>query len=86
MCDLAKELRGVPFFLKRIGIVGCSYNVDILRDQFPFLSLTLRSDQVASDNNGCSGTEPLHRWIIQQRVSGNDLKIAKRRSVIEFDK
>ena len=48
MSDFAEKFRRVPLFLERIGIVGCSDNLDVVRNQFPFLSFTLRSDQRAS--------------------------------------
>jgi len=65
MSDFSEKLRRVPLFLERIGIVGHSHNVDVVRDEFPFLSLTLRGDQRTSHCNGCAGAELLHRGVIR---------------------
>ncbi len=78
MSDFTEELRRVPLFLERIGIVGRSHNVDVVRGQFPLLSLTLRGDQRADYSNGRAGSEPLHCGVIRQRAFRDDLKIAQR--------
>ena len=86
MSDFAEKFRRMPFFLERIGIVGRSDNLDVFRNQFPFLAFALRSDQRASDSDGCAGGEPLHRCVVRQCVLRDDLKIAKGRTVIQLDK
>ena len=49
MRDFAREIQACALFLERIGIIRGSDDVDVVRDQFPFLPFALRSDQRASD-------------------------------------
>jgi len=64
MSDLAEKFRCVPLFLKRIGIIGGTNDLDCVRNQFPFLPLTLGSDERASGTNRDTRRDPLQRRII----------------------
>src|SRR5262245_65567343 len=68
MRDLAQKFRCVSFFLEGIIFVGATENDDISSDEFPFLSLTLRRDQRAFDNNRSASAEPLDPCVIRQRI------------------
>jgi len=48
MSDFTEELRRVPLLLKGVGIFGSSDDLNVVRDQFPFLSFALRSHQCAA--------------------------------------
>jgi len=41
MGNLAKKLRRMSLLLQRVRVVSRSYDLDIVRNQFPFLSFTL---------------------------------------------
>src|SRR6476646_9345966 len=85
--DLAQKFRRVPLFLERITFVGATDNLDISRDEFPFLPFALRRHERSLHNNRSTGVEPLDVCVIRQRiVLRNDLKIAQRRAVIQLDK
>src|SRR4029453_11529083 len=87
MRDFAQKFRRVPLFLEWITFVGTTDNLDISRDEFPFLSFALRPDQRAIHNNGSASVEPLDLGVIRQRILlCDDLKIAQRRAVVQFDK
>src|SRR6516165_27113 len=87
MRDFAQKFRRVPLFLERITFVGATDNFDISRDEFPFLSFALRRNQRALDNNRSASAESLDVSIIRQRILfRDDLKIAQRRTVVQFDK
>lgn len=51
MSDFTQEFRRVPLFLKGVGIFGSSDDLDIVCDQFPFLSFTLRSNECTAHGN-----------------------------------
>src|SRR5438034_472477 len=85
MRDLAEKLRRVTLFLERIGIIGGSNDVDLVRDEFPLLSFTLGSDQRPTHANGSARRQPLHIRVIWQRVRGDNLQIAQRRSIVQLD-
>jgi len=85
MRNLTQELWGVSLFLKRVRIVSRSYDLNLIHNEFPFLTLTLRRDQRATHRERRSSCEPLNRSVIRQRVFGDDLKIAKARTVVELD-
>ena len=84
MSDFAKKFRRMALFLERVGIVGGSHDLDLLGNQFPFLSFALRRDQRANCANGCARAQPLHRRIIRQRIFRNDLKVAQARAIVQF--
>jgi hypothetical protein len=87
MRDLAQKFRRVPFFLERISFIGVTDNLDVSRDQFPFLSFALRREQRALHNNRSASPEPLDVCVIRQRILlRDDLEIAQRRAVVQFDK
>ena len=85
MSDFAQKFRRMPLLLQRVGIVGSSYNLDLVRNQLPFLSFTLRRDQRAADDDRRSSCEPLHSRVIWQRVLRDNLKIAQAGAVIQLD-
>ena len=45
MGNLAKKLRRMSLLLQWVGVVSRSYYLDVVRNQFPFLSFTLGRDQ-----------------------------------------
>src|SRR5262245_2010803 len=79
MRDLAQKFRRVPLFLQRITFVGATNNLDVSRNEFPFLSLALRRDQHTIHNQRRASAEPLDVCVIRQRILlRDDLKIAQR--------
>ncbi len=50
MSDLAQKFRRVSFFLERIGFISCADDVDLVRNQLPFLAFTLRGNKRACHN------------------------------------
>src|SRR5262245_149997 len=85
MGNFAQKLRRVSLFLKRVRIVSRSYDLNLIRDQFPFLSFALRRDQRATHRDSRSGCESLDRSVIRQRVFRDNLKIAEARTVVQLD-
>ena len=85
MSDFAKKFRRMPLLLQRIGIIGGSYDLDLVRNQLPFLSFTLRRDQRAAHNDRRSSCKALHSRVIGQRVFCDDLQISQAGAVVEFD-
>ena len=45
MSNLAKKLGRMSLLLQWVGVVSRSYDLDIIRNQFPFLSFTLGWNQ-----------------------------------------
>src|SRR5262245_44540024 len=87
MRDLTQKFRRVSLFLERVTFVGAADNLDVSRDEFPFLSFALRRYQRALHDNRSTSAEPLDVCIIRQRILlRDDLEIAQRRAVIQFDK
>src|ERR1700756_5444427 len=79
MRDLTQKFRRVPLFLERITFVGATDNLDLSRDEFPFLSFALRRNQRALHNNRSACAEALDICVIPQRILlREDLKIAQR--------
>ena len=86
MRDLAQKFRRVSFFLERITFIRGADDLDASSNEFPFLSLSLRRDQRALNNNRSACAESLDIRVIRQRILlGNDLETAQRRTVIQFD-
>ena len=87
MSDLAQKFRRMSLFLKRVSFIGGTHNLDISRDEFPFLSFALRRDQGAINNNRSTSAESLDVCVIRKRIlPGDDLEISQRGTVIQFDK
>src|SRR5438309_11100456 len=63
--DLAHEFGGMSVLLGRVGIVGSSYGLYPVGNQFPLLSFALRRYQRAAHTNGCSCIEPLHLGVVR---------------------
>ena len=51
MSDLAEEFGRVPLFLEWIRIIGCANDLNVVGDEFPFLSFALRWNQRATHND-----------------------------------
>ena len=85
MRDLAKKFRRVPFLLERIGIIRRADDLDLVGDQFPFLSFALRGDKRAAHPDRSAGGQLLNVGIIRERIPRDDLEIAQRRAVVQFD-
>ena len=85
MSDFTEKFRRVSLFLERVGIVRGSNDVDCVRNQFPFLSFSLRRHQRASHSQGRAGSESLDCGVIGQVAFRDDLQIAQRRAVVQFD-
>src|SRR3954464_3652958 len=85
MRDLAQEFRGVPLLLERISLVGPADDLDLARDNFPRLALSLRSNELAADDDGGARLQSLDVRVIWQRVFGNDLKTPQARTVVQLD-
>lgn len=81
-----EETRACVPFLERIGVVRRTDNVHLIRNQFPFLSFSLGSDQRTAHADRSAGCHFLNVGIIRQRVARDDLKAFQRRSVIQLNK
>ena len=85
MRDLAEELRSVPLFLERIGVVRGANDFDLIRHNFPALALSLGRDQLALHLNGGARDQMLHGVVVGQRVLRDNLKIAQTGAVVQFN-
>ena len=77
MCDFAQEFGCVPFLLQWVTLIRATDNGYFFCHEFPILTFTLRLDQGTANGNGSPRVQSLHRSVIQQSISGNDLEIAQ---------
>src|SRR5438046_8687143 len=68
MRDLAQKFGRMSLFLQRITVIGATDNLDISRDEFPFLSFALRGDQRTLHNNRSTSTKSLDVCALAQRI------------------
>ena len=86
MRDFTEEFRCVSLFLKRISFIRAADDLDVVRDQFPFLAFALRRNQRTGHPNRSASAEPLNVCVVLQCVAlCDDLKIAQRRAVVQLD-
>src|SRR6266576_2651487 len=85
MRDLAEEFRRVAFLLERIALIRRADDFDLVRDNFPRLSLSLRRNEIALHHNRRSRLQTLHVRIIPQPAFRDDLKTAQTRTVVQLD-
>src|SRR2546423_14056012 len=85
MRDLAEEFRRVAFLLERIALIRRADDFDLVRDNFPRLSFSLRRYEIAPHHNRRSRLQTLDVRIILQPAFRDDLKTAQTRTVVQLD-
>src|SRR5262249_20723520 len=87
MRDLAQKFRRVPFFLELISFIGVTDNLDVSRNQFPFLSFFLRREQRSLHNNRSYTPQAVDMCVFRRGMLLRDApEIAELRAVVQFDK
>src|SRR5436190_24028363 len=75
----------MAFLLERIALIRRADDFDLVRDNFPRLSFSLRRNEIASHHNRRSRLQTLDVRIILQPAFRDDLKTAQTRSVVQLD-
>jgi hypothetical protein len=86
MGDLAEKLERVALFLEWVGGIGFADDLKFLGDDFPFLTLALRGNQFAVDDDRGAGMRPCDRTVIGQRGIDDDLDALEAGAVVELYK